>query len=626
MRQIVKGSTTISVDIYIIDSTDGTPETGVVFNTSGIDLEYRRDGEVAVNITEADLTTPALTDAWADGGFLHIGHGLYRLDVPDAAFATGAGESTVSIQGTVTGMIVLPQTIQLIEGFVVAGTDGVPDVNLTHIIDGAVPTQGVTGVLEVDLTHINAAAQTATLDDIEAQTDDIGVAGAGLTDLGGMSTGMKAEVQAEVVDALKEMGLVLSSSTIETVTNQTNFIIPATADATDNDAYNDLTAVFIDGTDANQRSVRSVINYTASTRSIQVDSAPDFTVTTSDTIVLLSSSNARAVWNRVLTGSTHNETNSAGRRLRRFQEAGFYSDGAIWIDTSANGAAGTTDFENGTFNNPVDNIADANTLATSVGLNRFIVAPGSSITFAASQENQEFTGKNWTLALGGQSVSNSHIIGADISGTGTSSTEVHFDHCEMGDCTLGSCHIDQCDMEGDITLSAAANYFILGCFHTSGTTPLIDFGSGVANTTVHIHDYHGAIQISNMGQSSSTDVLHFSSPDGKLTLNSNNIAGGTVNLNGVFDLVDNAPNITVNKDGLVNVDLIWDELMVASTGAPAITGTMRAFMEWWATLSRNVVNQTATTTTVRNDADDGDISTSTVSDDGTTFVRGEFST
>ena len=74
------------------------------------------------------------------------------------------------------------------------------------------------------------------------------------------------------------------------------------------------------------------------------------------------------------------------------------------------------------------------------------------------------------------------------------------------------------------------------------------------------------------------------------------------------------------------VNLIWDEAMVASTGAPAITGSMRAFMEWWATLSRNVVNQTATTTTVRNDADDGDISTSTVSDDGSEFVRGKFST
>ena len=38
---------------------------------------------------------------------------------------------------------------------------------------------------------------------IEGQTDDIGVAGAGLSDLGGMSSGMQGEVNAEVVDVLK---------------------------------------------------------------------------------------------------------------------------------------------------------------------------------------------------------------------------------------------------------------------------------------------------------------------------------------------------------------------------------------------------------------------------------------
>ena len=113
MRQIKKGSTDVSVDVYIIDSTDGTPETGVVFNTSGIDLSYRRDFATVVAITEADLSTPALDDAHADGGFLAVGFGLYRLDVPDAAFATGA--SKVTITGTVTGMIVLPVVIQLVD-------------------------------------------------------------------------------------------------------------------------------------------------------------------------------------------------------------------------------------------------------------------------------------------------------------------------------------------------------------------------------------------------------------------------------------------------------------------------------------------------------------------------------
>jgi hypothetical protein len=108
---IVKGSVDKSVRVQIVDSTDGTPETGVVFNTSGIDLWYRRQGAAVVSITEASLAT--LATAHTDGGFLHISHGLYRLDLPDAAFATGA--DYVEFGGTVTGMIVIPGVIQLTE-------------------------------------------------------------------------------------------------------------------------------------------------------------------------------------------------------------------------------------------------------------------------------------------------------------------------------------------------------------------------------------------------------------------------------------------------------------------------------------------------------------------------------
>lgn len=251
-----------------------------------------------------------------------------------------------------------------------------------------------------------------------------------------------------------------------------------------------------------------------------------------------------AVWDEVLTGATHNIATSAGRRLRALQEFSVYALGAIWIDT-VNGAAGTTDFENGTVTNPVNSIADANTLSASLGINRFVVASGSSLTFAASQENQEFLGKNWTLALGGQSISNSHFNGADVSGTGTSATEVHFDHCEIDNVTLGTAHLDQCDLVGTITLSAAATYYILGCYHAG--TAVVDFGAAVASTTVHIHDYHGALSISNMGQSG-TDILHFSSSNGNLTLNSNNI-GGTVNLNGTFALTNNGSGQTLNRSG-----------------------------------------------------------------------------
>lgn len=108
---VKKGSVDRSVTIRIADSTDGTPETGVVWNTSGIDLWYRREGAAKVSITEASLA--ALTTAHTDGGFLHISDGEYRLDLPDAAFATGANH--VEVGGTVTGMVVFGGRVRLVD-------------------------------------------------------------------------------------------------------------------------------------------------------------------------------------------------------------------------------------------------------------------------------------------------------------------------------------------------------------------------------------------------------------------------------------------------------------------------------------------------------------------------------
>ena len=104
------GTTDVSVTIRIIDSTDGTPETGVNSGTSGLDLRYRREGAVSTAITESNLS--ALTDAHSDGGMLHIGDGYYRLDLPDAACASGV--VGVLVHGAVTGMIVLGEYIQLV--------------------------------------------------------------------------------------------------------------------------------------------------------------------------------------------------------------------------------------------------------------------------------------------------------------------------------------------------------------------------------------------------------------------------------------------------------------------------------------------------------------------------------
>lgn len=254
---------------------------------------------------------------------------------------------------------------------------------------------------------------------------------------------------------------------------------------------------------------------------------------------------AKAIWDRVLSGATHNIADSAGRRLRDLQEFGVYEGGAIWIDT-VNGTAGTTDFESGTAFNPVDTIADANTLAASLGLSRFRVAPGSTITLAAAQASQEFSGENWTLALGGQNISNSYFHGATVSGIGTTATGMaHFNHCEVGTVSLGDTHLDVCGLTGTITLTAAGDYTFSDCFSeiAGATTPIIDFGAVLGNTNLTMPDYSQGIEIRNLNATGS-DLFSIS---GKGQIIYAASSSGTVNQRGDWK-VTNTGGVTITED------------------------------------------------------------------------------
>jgi hypothetical protein len=72
------------------------------------------------------------------------------------------------------------------------------------------------------------------------------------------------------------------------------------------------------------------------------------------------------------------------------------------------------------------------------------------------------------------------------------------------------------------------------------------------------------------------------------------------------------------------VDSILDRAITETT-IWAWPASLRKVIGWIGALSRNKIIQTATTQTVRNDADDATLGTSTHSDDGTTHTRGEFS-
>ena len=176
---IAKGTTDYSVTIRIVDSTDGTPETGVVFNTSGIDLWYRRPGAAHSSITEATQTEGG---AHTDGGFVHISDGYYRLDLPDAAAASGVDYFDVG--GTVTGMVVIGGRVRLtgidLDDGVRAGLTALP--NAAADAAGGLPISDAGG-LDLD-GRLDAAVSSRLAPTVASRTLDVTSTGAAGLDWG----------------------------------------------------------------------------------------------------------------------------------------------------------------------------------------------------------------------------------------------------------------------------------------------------------------------------------------------------------------------------------------------------------------------------------------------------------
>ena len=74
--------------------------TGISFNTPGITASYVRSGGARVGITLASQT---VAGPWTSGGFVEVDAvnmpGLYRIDIPDAAFVSGVNQVTLMIKG-----------------------------------------------------------------------------------------------------------------------------------------------------------------------------------------------------------------------------------------------------------------------------------------------------------------------------------------------------------------------------------------------------------------------------------------------------------------------------------------------------------------------------------------------
>lgn len=144
---IKAGSTSINLPVILRKTVDSTEQTAVAFGS--VTASYRRQGAASVAVTMTSLAS--ITAAFSSGGWFEADAtnqpGTYRIDVPDAAFATGADWVIIAVK--VAGCFMFYERFALeskgaAEVFAQIGTNGA----------------GLTAVGDARLANLDAAVST----------------------------------------------------------------------------------------------------------------------------------------------------------------------------------------------------------------------------------------------------------------------------------------------------------------------------------------------------------------------------------------------------------------------------------------------------------------------------------
>lgn len=193
-QEVLSGQTDYTVLVLIRD-TAGAPKTGLT--EASIDIAYARV-ETDNDVTTADVTPAALTaltDAHTDWGFEEVSAtdhpGLYRLDLADAVFATGAWSAVVTIVGT-----------------------GLDPTSIEFVM---VPNAPLTGVLLAPTTHTSAVIPTVTTTGTATAVTTVNGLAAGVITAAAIANGaIDAATYAADVDAEVRSWLGLAAADLDT--------------------------------------------------------------------------------------------------------------------------------------------------------------------------------------------------------------------------------------------------------------------------------------------------------------------------------------------------------------------------------------------------------------------------
>jgi len=218
---------------------------------------------------------------------------------------------------------------------------------------------------------------------------------------------------------------------------------------------------------------------------------------------------------------------------------------AVYVD-EFNGVPGTAEGV-GTPTNPVDNIADAFTIAVRDKLRAFNIR--GSFTLDRNITNWSFKGTGGeisdTINIGGFDVNNCDFH--NISIEGTMEGQIEADQCTLGILVGLDGIFRECHIESDIVIDNDAIVSFYSCVSkiSEDIPPIIDFGS---NVNFNLRNYSGIIKFENFtaGCYASVDM-----DPGCLILDET-CTGGHIVIRGTGLLTDGSNGTTVVKCGFVD--------------------------------------------------------------------------
>lgn len=583
----------------LIDDTDfKSRETAVAHNAAGMDVALIKSSVTGTPTFTALTPTTGGTQDW-----VHLGDGFYYLEITAAQNDT---EGELMITGFATGVLpwrsvqytVVPtqvfnslvlgtdkletDNVQWLGGTIATPTaTGVPEVDVTHWIGTAAATPTVAGVPEVDLTHVAGATTnvSALATNVAAILDDTGTSGVVLN-----AAGLAADAVTEI--------RALASGTSDSGTTGT--MVDAARTEADTDYWAGNIIVFTSGNIAGQ--ARLITGFTPGTDTITF-SPPTTQAVATQTYEIWPQSYVTmrgTATNAIVAGSIGTDAIGADELAA---DAIAEIAAAVW-DRDATGHQ-----TQGTFGQAIgDPVADTNTIykavvtdAAGANVAADIVAVKAETATILADTNELQT--DWVN--GGRL---DLILDARASQTSVDDLPTNAELATALDPIPTAAENADAVWDEDAT-----------AHQTTGT-----FGQAIGDPVADTNTIYGAVVTGAVGATIAADII---------TIDDILDTEFPALVTAVADLPTNAELATaldVIPTAAENADAMLDDAIPEPSGVFAWPATARNILAWEGALARNKRTQSATTQTLRNDADSADIATAGTDDTAGVTTREEW--